>query len=136
MIAPAGMSNDQLATLIRGVASKIHEDQLGFWKFELNSSLVFVITDESHNRMRIMSPIVELADLPQDALQTLLEANFDRALDARYCINSDTVWSAFLHPLAELDDRQFLAALDQVVTLKNNFGTTFTSSDLIFGGGG
>lgn len=134
MIALPGMNNEQLAILIRGVASKIHDDQLGFWKFDHGSSLVFVITDEHHNRMRIMSPVVELADAPQDVLQTLLEANFDRALDARYCINTDTIWAAFLHPLAELNDRQFLAALDQVVTLKNNFGTTFTSSDLVFGG--
>ena len=134
MIAPSGMSNDQLAALIHDVASKIHDDTLGFWKFEYANAVVFVVTDESHNRMRIISPIVELADVSPDILKVLLEANFDRALDARYCLNSDTIWAAFLHPLAELNDRQFLAALDQVVALKNNFGSTFTSSDLVFGG--
>ena len=69
-----------------------------------------------------------------DTLQILLEANYDRALDARYCINNEVIWSAFLHPLAELNDRQFLNALDQVVTLKNNFGSSYTSSGLVFGG--
>ena len=128
------MNNEQLAVLIRGVAAEIHEDQLGFWKFEIGDATVFVITDESHNRMRIMSPVVELSTLSGDILQVLLEANYDRALDARYCINNDAIWSAFLHPLLELDDRQFLAALSQVVTLRNNFGSTFTSSDLVFGG--
>ncbi len=134
MIAQAGMNNQQLGVLIRKAASEMHEDQSGFWKFEFGESLVFVITDESHNRMRIMSPVVELDSETDKVFQVLLEANYDRALDARYCINNDVVWSAFLHPLAELNDRQFVDALDQVVTLKKNFGTTFTSSDLVFGG--
>ena len=134
MIAPAGMNNKQLGMLIRKAATQVHEDQLGFWKFEVEDSIAFVITDESHNRMRIMSPVVELASVPSDTLQILLEANYDRALDARYCINNEVIWSAFLHPLAELNDRQFLNALDQVVTLKNNFGSSYTSSGLVFGG--
>lgn len=128
------MNNEQLAVLIRGLANKIHEDQPGFWKFDVADALVFVITDESHNRMRIMSPVVDLASVSSEVLQVLLEANFDRALDARYCINGEAVWSAFLHPLVELDDHQFLDALNQVVTLKSNYGSTYTSSDLVFGG--
>ena len=134
MIAPAGMNNKQLGVLIHKAATQIHEDQLGFWKFEVGDSIVFVITDESHNRMRIMSPVIELGSVASDELQTLLEANYDRALDARYCIKNEVIWSAFLHPLAELNDRQFLAALAQVVTLKSNFGSTYTSSDIVFGG--
>ena len=134
MFAPAGMNNKQLGVLIRKAATQVHEDQLGFWKFEVEDSIAFVITDESHNRMRIMSPVIELASVPSDTLQILLEANYDRALDARYCINNEVIWSAFLHPLAELNDRQFLNALDQVVTLKNNFGSSYTSSGLVFGG--
>ena len=134
MIAPAGMNNKQLGVLIRKAATQVHEDQLGFWKFEVEDSIAFVITDESHNRMRIMSPVIELSSVASDGLQILLEANYDRALDARYCINNEVIWSAFLHPLAELNDRQFLNALDQVVTLKNNFGSSYTSSGLVFGG--
>ena len=89
MFAPAGMNNKQLGVLIRKAATQIHEDQLGFWKFEVGDAIVFVITDESHNRMRIMSPVIELASVPSDTLQILLEANYDRALDARYCINNE-----------------------------------------------
>ena len=85
MIAPAGMDNHQLGILIRETATKMVEDNLGFWKFEVSDSLVFVITDESHNRMRIMTPVAELASLSTEQIHTLLAANFDRALDARYC---------------------------------------------------
>ena len=134
MIAPAGMNNKQLGVLIRKAATQIHEDQLGFWKFEVGDAIVFVITDESHNRMRIMSPVIELGSVASDGLQILLEANYDRALDARYCIKNEVVWSAFLHPLAELNDRQFLDALKQVITLNSNYGSSYTSSGLVFGG--
>jgi len=134
MIAPVGMNNDQLGKLIRKTATSIHEDNPGFWKFELAETLVFVITDESHNRMRIMTPVSDMDMISSDELKILLNANYDRALDARYCINDDVLWSAFLHPLQELKDHQFLDALNQVVTLSKNFGSTYTSSDLIFGG--
>ena len=132
MIAQAGMNNDRLGNLIRGVATEMLEDQTGFWRFQIEDALVFVVTDESHNRMRIMTPVAELAQISEEECQVLLGANFDRALDARYCSNDGVVWSAFLHPLRELKDQQFLDALDQVVRLSKNFGTTYTSSDLIF----
>ena len=128
------MDNEQLGKLIRETATAIDEDQPGFWKFEFSGSLVLVITDESHNRMRIMTPVFDVDTIPTDTFRVLLSANFDRALDARYCINDNVLWSAFLHPLRELEDHQFLNALKQVVTLSNNYGTTYTSSDLVYGG--
>lgn len=134
MIAPAGMNNEQLGRLIKKVAKVIIEDQSGFWKFELADTLVFVMTDESHNRMRIMTPISDLDTLTTEEMQTILGANYDRALDARYCTNDNVVWSAFLHPLRELREHQFMDALSQVISLSKNFGTTYSSSDLVFGG--
>ena len=128
------MDNEQLGKLIRETTAAIDEDQPGFWKFEFSGSLVLVITDESHNRMRIMTPVFDVDTIPTDTFRVLLSANFDRALDARYCINDNVLWSAFLHPLRELEDHQFLNALKQVVTLSNNYGTTYTSSDLVYGG--
>ena len=134
MIAPSGMDNDQLGILIRETATTILEDRSGFWKFELGEAVVFVVTDQLHNRMRIMTPITQLDSIPSEVTEVLLAANFDRALDARYCLNDNVLWSAFLHPLAELSDHQFLDALKQVVTLSKNYGGSFTSSDIVFGG--
>ena len=65
----------------------------------------------------------------------LLQANFDTALDARYSIAKNIVWSLYLHPLGSLDDAQFLAAIGQVVNLATSFGTTYSSGALTFGGG-
>ena len=134
MIAPAYMNNELLRELIRKCATRMLEDSLGFWKFELTDCLVLVITDESHNRMRIMSPVVDLEAIPDHEWPVLMSANFDRALDARYCLNGETLWSAFIHPLQELGGEQFNDALNQVVTLARNYGTSYSSSDLVFGG--
>jgi len=134
MIALSQMDNHRLQSLIQGAATEILEDQLGFWKFEFADRLIFVFTDESHNRMRIMSPIVEAATIPEEEWPVLMAANFDRALDARYCVSNEMLWSAFIHPLKALRDSQFLDGLNQTATLAKNYGRTYTSSDIVFGG--
>lgn len=134
MVANAYMNNHSLGQTIKQVATTLHEDNLGFWKFDYAAVTIFVITDESHNRMRIMSPVADANALDKDALHTLMSANFDRALDARYCINDNVLWSAFIHPLAELAEAQFLNALDQVTNLSKNYGTSYSSGELVFNG--
>lgn len=126
------MNNARLDSIIRELAA-VDEGQLGFWKLTYRNRAVMVITDETHNRMRIITPVVEVAELEESIWLLALTANFDRALDARYAVNGDFLWSAFIHPLKELSDGQFESGLNQVVTLADTFGTTFCSTDLIFG---
>jgi hypothetical protein len=66
-------------------------------------------------------------------MRILLEANFDRALDPKYSIYKGFLWSTYTHPLAELTVEQVRDALKQVVVLADNYGTTYTSTDMIFG---
>ena len=134
MIAPASMNNNRLRELIRDMATEIIEDQLGFWKFEYGETLVLVITDEGHNRMRVMAPVTEIESFSNEQWQVLMSANFDRALDARYCVKDAMLWSAFIHPLQQLGSAQFRDAVEQVVTLAKNYGTSFSSGNLSFGG--
>ena len=128
----AGMNNVRLDSLIRELA-QVDEGRPGYWQFEYRGRGVMVLTDESHNRMRIITPVAEVADLSEEIWLIALSANFDRALDARYAVNGDYLWSAFIHPLSQLSDQQFRDGLDQVVTLADNFGTSFAGSDLVFG---
>ena len=74
-------------------------------------------------------------DMTQEELQRVMQANFDSALDSRYAIAKDILWSAFVHPLKALHDRQFIAAIGQTVNLAASYGTTFSSGLLMFGGG-
>ena len=132
MIAPAFMNNSRLRELILEATDALLDDQPGFWKFELEGQLIFVITDEKHNRMRIICPIIESSEVSDNEWKEMMSANFDRALDARYCVNNDTLWSAFIHPLEELASHQFRDGLKQVVTLASNFGTSYSSGNLVF----
>ena len=82
-----------------------------------------------------MSPIAPQDQLDAAELARLLEANFGSALDSKYALRDQTLWSVFTHPLAELTDEQFLDCVAQVANLANNFGSSYASSNLIFGGG-
>lgn len=128
------MTNRKLDELIRQISREV-DGQLGYWKFTIDGRDILVITDETHNRMRIMSPVTSQEQLDPDELVRLLEANFGSALDAKYALRDKTLWSVFTHPLGELSDEQFLDCVAQVANLANNFGQSYASSNLIFGGG-
>jgi hypothetical protein len=111
------------------------EGEDGFWRGVREDVQLFVLSDDSHDRMRIMAPIGELKDIETKVLQLLLEANYDRALDAKYAMRGNEVWSVSVHPLATLAPDDFASFLDQVVRLVKNTGSTYASSDLVFGAG-
>ena len=87
------MNNHRLDTLIREHGN-VDEGQLGHWRFEYQDRSLLVMSDEMHNRMRIITPVAEVNDLGDQIWLLVLTANFDRALDARYAINGDTGVSA------------------------------------------
>ena len=128
------MDNGTLQTLIESLSQDI-EGEPGYWSFTVTARQVVVITDEAADRMRIMSPVVEDTELPAEQARTLLEANFDRALDARYAVSRGYVWSAFIHPLSALTEEEFVNGVRQVVTLAENYGTSYSSTNLVFQGG-
>lgn len=129
------MDNEKLDALIRENADAVHHAEPGHWQFDYFGRVLIALTDESMNRMRFITPVAEAAGLDSEILQVCMSANFDRALDARYALNGDYLWSAFIHPLRELEESQVVDALMQVATLAVTFGTNFSSSGLTFGAG-
>lgn len=127
------MTNTQLGEIIRTHADTMHEDQASYWQFDYFGFQLIAMADVAANRMRIISPIAALDGLAEELLTECLSANFDRALDARYATSQGLLWSAFIHTLAELEDHQVVAAINQVARLSATCGTTFTSTDLSFG---
>lgn len=103
-------------------------------EYELNGLKIYLITDEKANRMRLMAGIVETEKLSKEDLDILMEANYDRALDAKYAISDKILWSVYVHPLRELHEKQVVDALYQVFALVKNYGTSYASTDMIFGG--
>lgn len=135
MLAPlALMDNDQLGEVLAGNCHVV--DALpGRWLIEFAGRRMLVVTDEIQDRMRIMAVVAPCEALRPRDYRVLLAANFDRTLDARYAIAGGFLWSAYLHPLAELTVDQVAAGLQQVAALAENFGTTYAASDLTFTGG-
>lgn len=127
------MTNERLDAMIREHADTIQHGELGRWQFDYYGHSLIVLTDETHNRMRVISPVGETSEMDEQRAMTCMRANFDRALDARYAVSGDIVWSAFIHPLRELDVSQVVNAFNQVASLAATYGTTFTSGALSFG---
>lgn len=129
------MDNRKLDALIRS-SSEVLEGRPGAWGLRFKGEEFLVLSDETHDRMRIMSPVAEETALSDRDRRAVLAANFDRALDARYAVSGGKLWVVYLHPLGGLTEPQFLDALEQTHRLKANYGTTYASSELVFQGGG
>ncbi|MEM0896217.1 MAG: hypothetical protein AAGJ79_04960 [Verrucomicrobiota bacterium] len=127
------MNNRALDKLIHAIDAEA-EGGDGVWQFHFNDVPLICMTDELANRMRIISPILEMDDVTPEQLAKCMEANFDKALDARYCVFRETLWSAFIHPLGDLSPELFESGVSQVVIARLTFGTTYTSGAFQFGG--
>lgn len=107
-----------------------HQYGGGHWQFVYKGTMMFIMTDSTHNRMRIFSPIVEVDSLENGQMEAMLDANFDKSLDVRYCSYDGTIISAFIHPLEELKEWQFIDGILQVKGAVENFGDSFSSGGL------
>lgn len=92
-----------------------------------------LIVDEGADRMRIIAPIADASGYGVVELKALMEANYHSALDARYAISDGVVYAAFIHPLSPLTESELEAAVIQVVNLVRSFGSSFSSTDRVFG---
>jgi len=133
-VKTCSMNNIQLDEIIRRL-DKSPEGGNGLWQLKVGNHAVTVITDEAADRMRIVVPITETSELTEKHLFRIMQANFDSALDARYAIAKEILWSAYIHPLSSLSDEDFLSGLGQTVNLVDTFGGTFSSGSSTFIGG-
>jgi hypothetical protein len=125
------MTTAAISKLIESYLTEL-EGRQGFWRGMREEVPVYVFCDDKNDRMRLMAPVGELRELDSAVLQVLLQANYDRALDAKYALRGLEVWSVSVHPLATLAPDDFASFLEQVVKLVKNTGTTYASSDLVF----
>jgi hypothetical protein len=128
----ARMTNTRLGAALKAAASKM-EGESGRWRLEAHGVTMMCITDETHDRMRIVTSVIEESKMTPDQLRAILDANFHSALDARYGVSNGVLFSAFIHPLSSLTDEEVESAVSQVATLAKTFGTTYTSGALTFG---
>ena len=133
-VSAQNMTNEKIENILTKVTDSVR-GYPGYWEVLYKERQLLCLTDESHNRMRIISPIIETEAIQKELLLDVLTANFHAALDVRYAISQGFLWSVYIHPLKELEDDQLESAVNQVVNAADNFGTTFSSTEMIFGGG-
>ena len=128
------MDQTTLEDVVRRCSEETRGER-GVVEFSQEGVAMACISDPRADRMRIIAPIAELEGLDESVLHAMLDANFHSALDARYATSDGIVYAAYLHPLSTLTEDELVSAIDQVAELVRTFGTTFSSGDLIFGGG-
>lgn len=127
------MNNEKLYEILKQQTDTITGIS-GNWKMLHKELPMICVTDQSNNRMRIIAPIIESHKLDKDLLLDSMTANFHSALDVKYAISNGILWSVFIHPLQELSTEQVESAISQVYYAAKTFGTTFSSTELLFGG--
>ncbi len=129
-----GMNNKKMEAVFKSEVEEL-QGELGNWQLLYGEMVLFVLTDEKNNRMRIFTPVIEQKLLEEGQLERMLQANFHSALDSKYSLYEGYVISVYTHPLKELQPDQLIDAMRQVVILSRTFGDAYTSTGLIFGGG-
>lgn len=129
---PEPMTQESLANQIMEIAgdAKISRNVV---EFEYEGIGIACVSDVVHDRMRLVAPITRLDAAGAAHLEILLIANFHTTLDARYAISDGVIYAAFLHPLSTLTPPQLDSAIRQVASLALNFGSSYSSGELIFG---
>ena len=125
------MNNKKLETILAEISDHL-SGNTGHWQFNIRTLKMYCLTDEFHNRMRIIAPIIEIEKVSEAQLKRCMEANFHSALDVKYAISNGALWAAFIHPLKELTANQVVDAVQQVYSAVGTFGTTYSSSNLYF----
>ncbi|MFS4448041.1 hypothetical protein [Maribacter sp. 2307UL18-2] len=127
------MSPEKLQELISQVSDTLMVNGNSI-QFLYQETPLICVYDANANRMRIITPIIETKELEEEQLLNMLVANFHSALDVKYALSDEIIWSVFIHPLKELSDHQVLDAIDQVYSAAATFGTTYSSTSLVFPG--
>lgn len=95
---------------------------------------LILISDEKHDRMRIISQIADYKALTREHIDAIMESNFHTALDARYAVSEGVLYSVYVHPISGLNKNQIESALLQVANLALSFGREYSSGVLSYGG--
>jgi hypothetical protein len=128
------MSQDEMENIVADNVEVI-DRQKGHIIFTYNKVKMALISDVTHDRMRIIAPIKNYSEVTPAQKDKIMESNFHKALDARYAASRGVLYSAYIHPMSPLTKVELEDALIQVSALVLNFGSTYSGGNLSFGDG-
>ncbi len=127
------MNQPEMEAIVKNMANDA-EGESGFVQFSYQNTQMVLISDTTHDRMRIIAAITDTDSLSQEQVDAILESNFHTALDARYASSDGILYAAYIHPLSYLHQAQIESAVIQVANLAQSFGSSYSSGQLSFGG--
>ncbi len=132
VFASPKMSQQKLEQTVKSFVKNASGEK-GVVKFTYQHVKMFLISDVTHDRMRIIAPIVKYEKLGNKHIKAILSSNFHKALDARYAVSDGVLYSAYIHPLSPLNTKQIKSAVLQVANLALSFGREYSSGILSYG---
>lgn len=129
------MTIEKMRAIVKRLDANAREVKPGSFAFIISDFQVSIVSAIQVNRMRVMVRIRSSEELSREELYRISQANLDSALDARYAIGQGALWATFIHPFSSLHPKQFIEAIGSTVNLARNYGTTYSSGQLFFGGG-
>ncbi|HIF94535.1 MAG: hypothetical protein ABGX04_14970 [Myxococcales bacterium] len=88
---------------------------------------LFLLSDEENDRMKLIAQIASASNFEGSVFGLLIQANFDRTLDARYAISDGVIFAVFQHPISSLTPGLIRSAVSQVLNLAENFNSTYAA---------
>jgi len=126
------MTNQKIEKLLLENTNSV-EGSDGGWQAVIQKRPLLIVTDEAANRLRIFTFVANLDEISSEKMEVVLRANFTEALDAKYAIYNGLLVSVFTHPLKETTEAQFIDAIEQVNNLAENYGSSYSSTEVRFG---
>jgi len=101
--------------------------------FTYDGIAITMVSDVNANRMRLLAAVIDAEQLAEEQMLATLVSNYHLALDARYAIGGNVLYSTYIHPLSPLTKEQLLSGVRQVANLSKTFGSTYSSGEMSFG---
>ena len=127
------MNPEQLETILTEATDTLQHSGNSM-RMMYKDRLLICIYDVAANRMRIISPIAGREEVGEKELLNAMVANFHSALDVKYALSDEIIWSVFTHPLKELSPHQVKDAVYQVFSAAATFGSSYSSTSMMFPG--
>ena len=132
MLRQSPLNTAQLDALLRRSLPDVRGES-GRWAARIDEDIeIYVDADDTSDRLRIMVPVAHADRSDVDLLWVLLIANYDRAVDAKYAVYEHLIWSTWSRRLSWSGAVDVECAIDDVVRLARNTGTTFATGNVVY----
>ncbi|WP_017653139.1 hypothetical protein [Fortiea contorta] len=112
------MKPEEIATTLTDLfgAEAVNAIAPGSWQIDTPNFRLLVLLSEEDNWVRVLLPIVPVAEA-QPFLEQFLEANFDDTQEVRYALYEGVIWGVYQHHSGTLVSADLAQAIARLISL-------------------